>query len=241
MQGLVVMTDKKTAAEIEQFVANQAEFVGDNIALLSVIQKMTLGRIIAAKREAADWVDKRYIKQEELTWTCYYLLEGYSYEEALVKASETAMSEHTELQEACSTSHNRQYLDNMYDTATDDNAVAFRKMRDTGYLTKNDYKGKTRPSTGLKKIERAVQHSTHHSALQSEIEHLSSQLAKTDANMAIKDVEITDIQKYLGIELTTEQKVAILLNNGFETEVICETIGCSKSTVSRVRTKMRGE
>lgn len=214
--------------------------VGDDVKLAYHVNKQILSDIRAANMKPRSEEDiLRYIRQEELNWICYYLLQGSEYDVALEQATEAVQGSLEEIHEACGTVHKIEYLNNMLDRATRENQAEFRKLRETKYLKQSDYKGKTRPRTGLKNIERAVQHKAHHESLQAQVDTLTAQLQKTDAGLTLKNVEVADIQKHLGIELTTEQKVSILLTNGYNTDVICESVGCSKSTVSRVRNKMR--
>lgn len=224
------MTDL-TRQDIIEILLKEAD--GD-IAKVKIIEKEVTNRILSSRKTDSEWKDKRYIKQHELSLTCQYLLEGMPYEDALEKAAKQVLVEHSELREACTTSHHIGYLDNMYDTATDDNKTEFRKMRDDGYLAKNDYKGKSRPKTGLKKIERAVTHKDKHDLLQRELDTLK-------ASSAITNTEVKDINSHLGLGLTEEEKITILLEQGYKPSMICEVVGCNKYKVSRVKKKTTGD
>lgn len=231
--------NRKTREEIEAIVESIIDFTGGDIALTKVIEKEVSNRVLSTKKEGGD--KKRYIRQEELNWTCYYLLEGFTYEESLLKAAEDVRQEHEELQKACSTEHKLEYLNNMYDSATEENSTGFRKIKESGYLKKSDYKGKTRPRTGLKNIERAVSHKEHHEFLQKEVDMLKTQVEQTQASSLIISTEVEDINSLLGLGLTEEEKIRILLQHNYKPSVICNIVGCNKFKVSRTKRKLKGE
>ena len=234
-----VSKPKKTREEMDAFIDQYLEFSGGDIGMIKVLEKEASSRAWSAKNADKPPENKRYIRQEELSWTCYYLLEGHSYEESLRLAAEAVLGQHTELQEACQTDHKREFLNNMYDTATEENSSAFRKMKDQGYLKKSDYKGKTRPRTGLKNIERAVSHKDHHENLQQQVDTLKAQVEHNEAVSTIVGVEVEDINTLLGLGLTEEEKIAILLQHGYKSALICDIIGCNKFKVSRIKRKLK--
>lgn len=231
---------KKTREEMESFIEQFLEFSGGDIGMIKVIEKEVSNRAYCTRGESTG-DKKRYIKQNELSLTCYYLLSGHSYDEALRLAAEDVETQHNELQEACKTDHKREYLNNMYDKATEDNHTSFRAMKDQGYLKKADYKGKTRPRTGLKNIERAVSHKQQVDTLCEQVGELETQMMATQGSSLITRTEVEDINSLLGLGLTEEEKIIILLQHNYKPSMICDIVGCNKFKVSRIKRRLKGE
>lgn len=219
----------------ELFKNKIVEEIGDDVNLAYAIARDIVSKVRKRSKPTTEDEKKRYIKQEELTRTCFYLLEGYNYDDALKMAAEEVESNLSDIQIACNEVHKVEYLNNMYDRATSSNISGFRKMKESGYLTKAEYKGKVRPKTGLKKIERAVNHKNHHESLQKQVDMLQNKLDMTGALSCVTANEVNDIQKYLGLGFTLEEKIDTLLRNGYKPKMICDLLGCSKFKVSRVK------
>jgi len=229
------MTNELTEEQIEQFILEQTQGDRGKLEVFFNQMRKNWNKVnISSDPEQ----QKRYIRQEELTWLCKFLLDGATFDEALQLASEQVLVEIQELISACSEQHKIEYLNNMYRKATEEYKQAFRKLREGGYLTQADYKGKSRPKTGLKVVERAVKHQNHHESLQNEIDSLKNSVELTDAVLTVTDASVQDIQSVLGIDLTLDQKIAILLSKGKSPAVICEVLDCSRGTVSKVKKKM---
>lgn len=186
---------------------------------------------------------RRYLKQHELTALLTCIISGDSYQDALVKVSEEVLEQVEVLVESCKEPHNLSILKRMYKIAEEDVQPELSELLSGGFITKSDYNTKVRPRTGLKRIEKAVAHKIKHDNQDAKIIELEQEISKLGATSAMVNQEVDGINQLIGRNsLTTKQKVLLLLDEGFSTKTICDSVGCSESTVSRVRTEMnRGD
>lgn len=231
---------RKSREEISTFADLYLEFTGGDIGLIKVLEREVSARAYS-DRASKEKEKRRYVRQQELNEICEHILYGESFVDAIHKVAEKLEVSCAELHTACNTNHKVEFLNNMYDSATEDNYTKFRILKDEGYLKKSDYKGRVRPRTGLKNIERAVALKDKVDNLVSRVNELEHEQSKTNANMTIVKCEVDDISTLLKLGMSDEEKIGLLLNNGYTTNTIMEIVGCNKHKVSRVRKKLRGQ
>lgn len=229
---------KKNKQEIDSFIDLYLDFTGGDVGLIKVLEKEVSAR---AYRENlnSNKQDVRFIKQNELNEICGHLLCGEPFDTAISITAEELNVSCSELHQACKTNHKREFLNNMYDKATEEHYSEFREMRDGGYLKKSDYKGKIRPRTGLKNIERAVKYKSRIDDLETKVEQLENELTITNARGTVVESKVDHISTVLQTRLSDDDKIAALLESNYPTATIMKIIGCNKHKVSRVRLKLQ--
>lgn len=231
--------DSQRKAELYQEATRIIEEVtGGDTKKVAVFAKY----LMRSSHTNSERVPRRYLKQHELTSLLSCIINGDTYQEAIIKTSEEVLEQVEVLVESCKEPHNLSILKSMYKRAEEDVQPELAELLSGGFITKADYNTKVRPRTGLKRIEKAVAHKTKHDEMDAKIVELESKLNKVGASSTVVSYEVEDIKQILGRNsLTTKQKVLLLLDEGFDTKTICDTVGCSESTVSRVRTEIKGE
>lgn len=237
--GLIVEPkQKKSKQEIDSFIDLYLDFTGGDVRLIKVLEN-EVSALAYRENTSSNKQDVRFIKQNELNEICKHLLSGEPFDAAISIAAKELEVSCSVLHQACKTNHKREFLNNMYDKATEEHYTEFREMRDGGYLKKSDYKGKIRPRTGLKNIERAVKYKNRIDDLEAKVQQLEDELNITKAKVTVVASEVDDISAILQTGLSDEDKISILLQNNYPTSTIINIVGCDKHKVSRVRVKLK--
>lgn len=198
---------------------------------LEVLAKMARSKLYSTKKEGGS---VRYITEEELVWMCYYILTGLDYNDALKEVSKDPKA----LKSVCERPHKPSILNKLYDAATETYKTEFDVLKKQGLLYKSNYKGKSRPSSGLKVIQKAVRNQQERYYLEEELSKVSDKLEEVEAKALLNSANIENIQDILNIELTDSQKVSILLKNGKSNKFIADILSISTSKVSKIKNQL---
>ena len=205
---------KATYSRLQHEVLEFTE--GDDSLFYSFTKSLSTERN-KAKKELNTLKDVRYIKQNELQYLVLCVLHGDTSKEAVESLVSNTITNEEEITLALNTQHNLAILNSAYEGVYLDNKVAFEKLRRMKFLYKRDYKGHTRPITGIKNIERMISYMRKQKSVNLENERLKDALSR-----AVEDM----------VDLTNKGKIALLLAQGVSVEAIAKNL---KLDISYVR------
>lgn len=180
----------------------------------------------------------RRIQQKELTSSVGYVLSGETTRNAFIKTAIEHNINLDELLEASRNYHKKTYLNNMYRKAFTVHEKPWKELIDSGFVTQSDILGYEKVTQGLKRIEKGVEHKRTHEILQKEIDELKIRLSTYIAthDKELQKSNIKQLQE--NTSLTLQEKITILLKDGYNNKQIRECLGCTRRQVDYVISKL---